>query len=1160
MSISTAGLFSQVSVEVMKSILVEGETTQVVISVSDPKPGQVLNIYSIHAEEITFENTSIVLTGTVDQTLPFVITLPITANSPLVVLSQYAIVAEVITAPEEVSITAISPGQGCSGSVETGSSTSMMEFTWESQGDFSSYEIVFYENDCGKHPPGTPTTPTPTPGTPTTPTPGTTTTTPTPTPSATDTAGTGVTVTPTQPGQPILPREPGEPISDQPHGETSPGTYPGWDLDTTDTGLPPLPPGWVWGDTGPTWTGEHPPEPPELPDGWEWGPLYPHWVGEGNPPTNAIIGTSGIIPAIGVTVDGGSFQMTVDVRSFVAPGQAFVYQVFGVAQLNTGTEVGVLSNEMCGRYSPINDETGETVSDVECPEEKAGCGLNYSWVRKTPIKVIKPLDNFPKGDDLKQMIPGECISFSILANDFDLIKQECEGQEDCAEREKAIKRIGPIEHAVTYAWKLNGEGVLKEICQNTIFYQTPKKFKKNETKVATIDIDLANGGGKIADDAIKGIAKLMMTFIDSCKCIDTKIELTQPKEKTYNEDFEEKEAKLCKPKDPEWKKDTPIAGTITIQKELCPESLTILKAAYSDNDKLKMVCEAETCGKDEEEIDMNDPLQFTWNDGGAGGSFPLGNTGPCVLYKAPTDPKKVTININVRDSGTQAKDDVKNDRDDNEVKQLLDLTEINVGENAKYKNITVGNIQKFKPVWTPRNAKVKKIVWELDLGGPTGKIKRVLCDPDGMTQDEASLEFHNRDKEEGLEVSWELHSHFHEIKVLKCEIIGEAPPCGDCCLCKDDKWKNSDFLGRDPLDITQFKLFFEKEKFVDDGRVPSQPKAEAHDEYGEKTDVHGTDAINWFKHWSKTTYATCEHDHKLTDPKVKFRNTNTWLGLYEKDANLISLAKKAAKKSKRKEWKGKGFIEGSDMKYIDTKLKTQRAYNLKGHTLATKVFLHEMGHFVSMTKYWRAGELWTTAYGARSNADVSVRKTQVGASNLIDVLVEKTGTYGQTKADGIDAIQKFNITITTYKRQGGQKVVDKNFVITNTWFVGSPSFKWTNRARTEGTVSGTFEVMTVKKKYVFKGLVLEEFNRANDPDDDYVPNQVEDQIGTSWQHDLTHTNHARGKRFSSSGARQLPDQEFWADHYMFQQYNLVEPGNPDKDWANPGAQTDPEYK
>jgi hypothetical protein len=90
--------------------------------------------------------------------------------------------------------------------------------------------------------------------------------------------------------------------------------------------------------------------------------------------------------------------------------------------------------------------------------------------------------------------------------------------------------------------------------------------------------------------------------------------------------------------------------------------------------------------------------------------------------------------------------------------------------------------------------------------------------------------------------------------------------------------------------------------------------------------------------------------------------------------------------------------------------------------------------------------------------------------------------------------------------------------------------------------------------------LFEIFKAANDPDKDYIPSREEDRVGTSWQKDLSHPKHERGKTFSSDGKKQIPDQEFWADQYMFDNFKKVIPGNPGADWANPGAQSTPPYK
>jgi len=1071
--------------------------------------------------------------------------------------------------PGILTINPISPVNMCVGEVaEEGLTSNVLTFQWEAIGEFDHFEVIVYENPCGRYPPTPTPTPTPTPPVPTpvpTPSPSPTPT-PTPTPSPTPVDS----IVPA-PDIPVSPQPPID-IGVDPDPDTTTTTPPvppppGGDIDFPgegpDEGLPPLPPGWEWGPDGaPTWTGEHPPEPPALPPGWEWGPLRPVWTGEGEPPNRSIVATSDyIFPPAGTGPNEAVFHsFDFDLENVLRPGQAFIYQIYGIAENAEGEMTGMLSETQCLRFSPVT-LSGDIPEAEDC--EKAGCSLAYTWIRKTPIKVIKPLSNFPKGEALQEMIPGTCISFSVLGNDVDLIKQTCTGQEDCLEEEEAVKRIGPIEHGVQYKWTLNGEGKLAYICENTIFYQLPKNFKKNETKKIDIDCELSNVGGKAQDDPIKGKIKIEAQMIDSCKCLNVKVDIQQPKEKTYNDDFKEKESKLCKPKDPEWKKAADINGTLTVQKIICPEAMTIFKAAYHDNDKLKLKCEAESCGKDEEEMELNDPLKFTWNDGGAGGSFPLGNTGPCVLYKGPSDEKNINIKVNVKDSGTQYNDKSKDGNEKTETKKLLDLAEINVNEEDKYSNITVGHSHKFKPVWKPENAKVTKIVWELDLGGKSGKIKKVLCDPKGLTPDKASLKFTTKSTETNLEVSWKKRTHIHGMKTLKCEIFGEVEPnCMESCICRDSVWKESDFLGRDEAKWNQFMLFFEKKAMRDDGKVENLATVANEDHYGETTKLHKVICSNWFLHWSKSTYGTCQHDHKNTDPKVLYRKSASWLGLYKPKPQKIYLSEKSAGASERDQWTGDRWVVSSNMKWIDTRTKTQRAYDLKGHTLCNKVYIHEYGHFTSMTKNWRPGEVWAKKYGARSDKDVEKGSWPFPTSKHLEVEVDTCGNYSGKIEDGKDCLQKYNVNIKVYKGYGDNKVLVKTVALQHAWFGKGVKIKWPGKKFVgTGTVtSSKFTAKTKKKTWKLKGLKLTENDRANDPDKDFVPNEVEDQLGLYWNDSRTHKNHARSKPETNDGKKTLPDQEFYADQYAFDRWNLIDPGKPKKDWANPGAQSTPKFE
>ena len=162
----------------------------------------------------------------------------------------------------------------------------------------------------------------------------------------------------------------------------------------------------------------------------------------------------------------------------------------------------------------------------------------------------------------------------------------------------------------------------------------------------------------------------------------------------------------------------------------------------------------------------------------------------------------------------------------------------------------------------------------------------------------------------------------------------------------------------------------------------------------------------------------------------------------------------------------------------------------------------------------------------------------------------------------MDCVQKYNVTIEIYTGYGAQRRLLRTINLTDTWLEGSENINWQGRGLSAvGTmnVDGSFVLITAQRKWKLHGGTLTEYRRANDKDGDYIPNLVEDAMGLNWQAQRTHGNHARSASTTSSGGQQVPDQEFYADQYAFDRWNLVEPGHPELDWANPGAQSDPEY-
>ncbi|MDX1407893.1 MAG: hypothetical protein R3330_07160, partial [Saprospiraceae bacterium] len=355
-----------ISVEVQKSLLRRGESTEVIITVEHPSAGDQVVIRGLKTEGVVhFRDTTVIVPPGVGPRL--VISLPIIAEQELVRYGEYVIVAELVREECVVtpSVRLTGPGSTCTGSMGTGHADETITVTWEATGEFEAFQVVLYENKCGKYPS------TPTPSGPTT---GPTTTRP-------------VTGQPTQPTQPA---QPTGPVTGQPTEPTGPVTG---DPPSTDAGdlagddILPLPPGWEWGPTGATWTGEGT-EPPDLPPGWEWGPLHPRWTGEGQPVTRPVIGTSTMLTdlaalkleAITEYTSRYSVDLILPELELVAPGDAYTVQVYAIVitlDQPGASRSGIMSNALCNRFSPENPITGETVEDTPCPppEEVKSCML-----------------------------------------------------------------------------------------------------------------------------------------------------------------------------------------------------------------------------------------------------------------------------------------------------------------------------------------------------------------------------------------------------------------------------------------------------------------------------------------------------------------------------------------------------------------------------------------------------------------------------------------------------------------------------------------------------------------------------------------------------------------------------------------------------------------
>ncbi len=474
-----------------------------------------------------------------------------------------------LTPAGEPSLRAVEPLGACVGNVTTFVTSPDALFAWQATGLFTSYEVFVYDNPCGQYPPETPT-PAPAP----VPAPA-----PSPTPVAT-TAGVW---------EPLWDR-----LSQEQRDELAKRNLSGW--------------GWVKAARE------------LLGDAAEAG-------GEPVPAEATVEEAEGILlPDTGLIARLGPFAFetmstTLPLEALLEPGQAFIWQVFGVYEDATGEQGAMLSAPQCVRYQPTAD-TGEVTPVVSCPT----CDSTGSeWDCDQPIQIVRPLSYYPQKGT---MSPDERIAVSILGSDQDALYWKCV----CLE--KTQKKINSYPERVGYDWQLTGIGRLVDAFENSAIYELPVGLEPGQTVTATIRVTLhAPRGG---DKSIDGRVVLTITAgAEGCDDYSVQAQVIQPQLET------------CPPPLPEFgrdciavlkygKADGPIAASILVYPMAYTDEAMLLKALHTDTDELAIRCENTVCDlRPEIDYPLEDPLELTWDDQGAGGTFPLGNVGRSVVYVPP---------------------------------------------------------------------------------------------------------------------------------------------------------------------------------------------------------------------------------------------------------------------------------------------------------------------------------------------------------------------------------------------------------------------------------------------------------------------------------------------------------------------------------------------
>ncbi len=559
-------------------------------------------------------------------------------------------------------IRVLTPVASCVGSVPEQAflGGGLMNVQWEYAGPFRHFEVVVYENPCGRYP-VPPSTPTPPPGGPTPPPGGRT-----PPGKPPVITGPGPAERPVTPGPetPVTARPPaatGEtPVTGRPDtGDDALPATPvteGEDLGGEE-GLPPLPPGWKWGPGGPYWTGEHPPEPPALPPGWEWGPLRPVWTGEGEPPPRVILGTSEQVAAV-PPMPGENHtvyeNMTLDVTSFVQPGEAFIYQIYGSGEEAGGTPFALLSEPQCLRYMPVGAD-GEAPQPAPCPDALI-CKIRIE-------EKVEPLMDGGLDPPVQNhtLYRDEFVPLKADGKDFDQLWWHCEPVVPCPDSPSSEMRS--LTGRVRYKWEITqGEGSLVDLgCltakknsdgNRTIFmppYVEVDSVRETEIKLTILD---DNPTQPRDSDVVRLIRiKTLRTRTDPDRyAIQIKSDpyrLPQPVQLTGLP------LGTCRCRGPQWTMDKDLGNPPAIKlppvadnnKLVYKEWIRLEASDARDPDQVKVFCQSQKCRPDNATRTYEDEVEWSWKILSGGGRFVTGDHGRFVIYEAPETAGEVEIAV-----------------------------------------------------------------------------------------------------------------------------------------------------------------------------------------------------------------------------------------------------------------------------------------------------------------------------------------------------------------------------------------------------------------------------------------------------------------------------------------------------------------------------------
>jgi len=403
---------------------------------------------------------------------------------------------------------------------------------------------------------------------------------------------------------------------------------------------------------------------------------------------------------------------------------------------------------------------------------------------------------------------------------------------------------------------------------------------------------------------------------------------------------------------------------------------------------------------------------------------------------------------------------------------------------------------------------------------------------------------------------------------------------------------------------------------LDDGKW-RENAAKDDDIYGKESALNGENDIgNWLLHWASETYDPAVHgysllmkiplfiyrpgfsskssDGKTTYPFAEYR----WV---DPDKNKIYLSDQLIQpvKSPGLSKKNFRFVNSDDIDTVFDVIMLPK-FDLIGLGTAIKCINHEMAHYEAVTKRWENGVAWNKLYGEHTvikewktvNTGDAVDLTKVKPEDCeghvhkyFEYTIQGSGDINvsatsKRKKSG-NAKELYNFTLKFHNAKFGKggntdsviikipkgwlvdgelkndnKALSSNFIIYSQ-IIGGIELIWKNNGgdtievhKSQGEIKNGIIVYG-------RGQHFWVFERHNDSDGDFLPNAAEDSLGTNWVLGRTHTG----------AYHSMPnDQEFWAEWRSGDLINPVTGKLKDgeceieKDWANPGLQTEIEKK